>query len=134
MIWFGWVLWDIKHYHHHHHLTPSAWISPNPFPHSSLSSFASGRLKIQATSCICTEPLYLGSIWLTCLWSSMWKGSTGVCHMSSSLLLQQCPACLVRLTWIVFVMGGNWPYSYCFLGRCLQDLINIARSILVYLS
>ena len=31
--------------------------------------------------------------------------------MSSSLLLQQCPACLVRLTWIVFVMGGRWPYS-----------------------
>ena len=25
--------------------------------------------------------------------------------MSSSLLLQQCPACLVHLTWIVFVMG-----------------------------
>ena len=33
--------------------------------------------------------------------------------MSSSLLLQQCPACLVRLTWIVFVMGGRWPYSWC---------------------
>ena len=29
--------------------------------------------------------------------------------MSSSLLLQQCPACLVRLTWIVFVIGGRWP-------------------------
>ena len=27
--------------------------------------------------------------------------------MSSSLLLQQCPACLVRLTWIVFVMVGG---------------------------
>ena len=27
--------------------------------------------------------------------------------MSSSLLLQQCPACLVRLTWIVFVMSGK---------------------------
>ena len=27
--------------------------------------------------------------------------------MSSSLLLQQCPACLVRLTWIVFVIGGG---------------------------
>ena len=27
--------------------------------------------------------------------------------MSSSLLFQQCPACLVRLTWIVFVMGGR---------------------------
>ena len=36
--------------------------------------------------------------------------------MSSSLLLQQCPACLVRLTYIVFVMGGKWPYSWCFVG------------------
>ena len=27
--------------------------------------------------------------------------------MSSSLLLQQYPACLVRLAWIVFVMGGR---------------------------
>ena len=25
--------------------------------------------------------------------------------MSSSLLLQHCPACLVRLTWIVFMMA-----------------------------
>ena len=32
--------------------------------------------------------------------------------MSSSLLLQQCPACLVRLTCIVFVMGGRWPLVY----------------------
>ena len=30
--------------------------------------------------------------------------------MSSSLLLQQCLACLVVLTWIVFVMGGRWPF------------------------
>ncbi len=43
--------------------------------------------------------------------------------MSSSLLLQQCPACLVHLTWIVFVMGGRWPYSLCFVGCCRQDLI-----------
>ena len=35
--------------------------------------------------------------------------------MSSSLLLQQCPAFLVRLTWIVFVMGGRWTYSWCFI-------------------
>ena len=34
--------------------------------------------------------------------------------MSSSLILQQCPACLVRLTWIVFVMGGRWPYLMIF--------------------
>ena len=44
--------------------------------------------------------------------------------MSSSLLLQQCPACLARLIWIVFVMGGGWPYSCCFVGCCLQDLFN----------
>ena len=53
--------------------------------------------------------------------------------MSSSLLLQLWPACLVRLTWIVFVMGGRWPYSWCFVGCCRQDLFNIARNILVWL-
>ena len=42
--------------------------------------------------------------------------------MSGSLLLQQCPACLVRLTWIVFMMGGRWPYSWCFVRCCLQIL------------
>ena len=36
--------------------------------------------------------------------------------MSSSLLLQQCPACLVRLILIVFSMGDRWPNSYCFVG------------------
>ena len=34
--------------------------------------------------------------------------------MSSSLLLQQCLACLIRLLLIVFVMRGRWPYSCCF--------------------
>ena len=53
--------------------------------------------------------------------------------MSSSLLLQQCPACLVRLTWILFVMGSRWPYSWCLVRCCCQDLFNIARSILAKL-
>ena len=53
--------------------------------------------------------------------------------MTSSLLLQQCPTCPVRLIFIVFVMGGMWPYSCCFVGCCLLDLFNIARSILVLL-
>ena len=53
--------------------------------------------------------------------------------MSSSLLLQQCPACLIRLTWIVFVMGRRWQYSCCIVGWCLQDIFSIARSILVKL-
>ena len=51
--------------------------------------------------------------------------------MSSSLLLQQCPVCLVRLTCIVFVMGGKWPDSWCLVGCCRQDLFNIALNILV---
>ena len=46
--------------------------------------------------------------------------------MSSSLLLQQSSACLIRLTCIVFVMGGKWPYSWYLVGYCRQDLFNIA--------
>ena len=53
--------------------------------------------------------------------------------MCSSLLLQQCPACVFRLIWMVFEMGGRWPYICCFLGYCFQDLFNIARSILGHL-
>ena len=53
--------------------------------------------------------------------------------MSSSLLLQSWPACPVRLTWIVFVMRGRWPYSWCLVGCCRQNLFNIARSILAYI-
>ena len=51
--------------------------------------------------------------------------------MSSSLLLQQCPACLVRLTCRVFVMRGKWSYIWCLVGCCRQDLFNIALNILV---
>ena len=51
--------------------------------------------------------------------------------MNSSLLLQQCTACLVRLIRMVFEMEGKWLYSCCFSRFCVQDLFNIARSILV---
>ena len=46
--------------------------------------------------------------------------------MSSFLLLQQCRACLVRLTWIVFVMGVRWPYSWYLVGSIIwkSDLTN----------
>ena len=53
--------------------------------------------------------------------------------MSSSRFLQQCPSCLVRLTLIVFVMGGRWSYSWGFVGCCLLDMFTIDRSILVLL-
>ena len=46
----------------------------------------------------------------------------------SSLLLQQCPVCLVRLACIVFVIGGRWPFSWRRVGCYCQDLFNIARN------
>ena len=42
--------------------------------------------------------------------------------MSSPLILQQYSVYLVRLIWMVLVMGGRWPYSCCFVGCYLQDL------------
>ena len=40
--------------------------------------------------------------------------------MSSSLLLQQCPACLVRRTCIVFVMRGKCKYSFLISKKLLK--------------
>ena len=37
----------------------------------------------------------------------------------------------VHLTWIVFMIGGRWLYSWCLVGCCCQDLFKIACSILV---
>ena len=45
--------------------------------------------------------------------------------MSSSLLLQQCPACLVRLILIFFVMGGRWPHSCYFVACGPQDSLKL---------
>ena len=42
-----------------------------------------------------------------------------------------CSACIFRLTWIVCVMGGWWPYSYCFVGCCFPNLLRSGPSILV---
>ena len=114
----------------YHHVVPPARISLTLSRHSSLSFIASGSSSglhpVSSQSCCmyvrAGRPAFVrpyeGVYWSTSL-------------MSSSLLLQQCPTCLVRLTWIVFVMGGKWPYSWCFEGCCLHILFNIARSIFV---
>ena len=86
---------------------------------------------LMAISHILTELLYVSSSWSPCFSSAMCGVHGRTLPMSLSLLLQQCPACLVRLTLIVFVMGGRWSYSCCFVGCCLQDLFKIAHSILV---
>ena len=83
----------------------------------------------RATPHILTELLYVGSSWSPCLARFCEGVHRSTLLMSSSLLLQQCPACPVPPTLIVFVMGGWWAYSFCFVGCCFEDLFNIARSI-----
>ena len=114
----------------YHHVRPPARISLTLSRHFSLSFIASGRSSE-------LHPVSSQSCWMYVRSGrpSFARARVGVHRstslMSSFLLLQQCPTCLVRLTWIVFVMGGRWPNSWCFVGCCLQDLFNIARSILV---
>ena len=117
-------------YHHHHHIALVARISLTLSRHSSLSFIALGRSSGQ-------HPVSSHSCWMYVRAGrpAFARPCVGIHKstslMSSSLLLQQCPACLVRLTWIVFVIGGRWPYSWCLVGCCCQDLFRIARSILV---
>ena len=117
------------HHHHHHHVVPLAPISLTLSRHFSLSFIASGRSSglhpVSSHSCC----MYVRAGRPAFAWPYVGvRRSTSL--MSSSLLLQQCPACLVRLTWIVFVMGGRWPYSWCLVGCFRQDLFNITRNIL----
>ena len=50
--------------------------------------------------------------------------------MSSSILLQKCRACMVRLILIIFVMGGRCPYSCCFVVCCHQDCSTLLATFL----
>ena len=95
--------------HHHHHVVSLSRISLTLSRHFSLSFIASGRSSglhpVSSHSCY---------MYVRAGRPSFARPYVGVHRstslMSSSLLLQQCPACLVRLTWIVFVIGGRWPY------------------------
>ena len=91
---------------HHHHVVPQARISLTLSRHFSLSFIASGRYSG-------LHPVSSHSCWIYVragrpAFARPYVGvhrSTSL--MSSSLLLQQCPACLARLTWIVFVIGAS---------------------------
>ena len=114
-------------HHHHHHVVLLAWISLTHTRHFPLSFIASGRssglLPVSSNSSF----MYVRAGRPAFPRPYMWVHTS---LMSSSLLLQQCFACVVGLTWIVFVMGGRWPYSWCLVGYCLQNLFNIACNIL----
>ena len=104
--------------HHHHHVVPLAWISLTLSRHISLSFIASGMSSglhpISSHSCcmyvLAGHPAFARS------YVGVHRSTS---LMSLSLLLQQCPVCLARLTLIVFVMGDRWPYSWCLVGTWL---------------
>ena len=89
------------------------------------------RQVLQATSHIYTELLYVGLNWSPYLCLAMWSGPQEYITYELVPTPPARPAYLVCLILIVFVMGGRWPYSYCFVGYDHQDLLNIACSILV---
>ena len=116
----------------YHHVVPRARISLTLSRHFSLSFIASGRSSG-------LHPVSSHSCWMYVRAGhpAFARPYVGVHRsrslMSSSLLLQQCPVCLVHLTWIVFVMGGWWPYSWCFVGCCRQNMY-IILTIFFFLS
>ena len=115
------------HIYYHHHVLLLARISLTFTRHFSLSFIASGRSSELHSVCSHSCCMYVRADRLA--FARPYVGfHRSTSFMKSSLLLQQYPACLVRLTWIVFVMGGRWPYSWCFVGCCRQDLFNIARN------
>ena len=83
---------------YHHHVTLLARISLSVFRHSSLSSFAPGRsfrLHPVSAQSWCRYVL-AGRPTPTRPCEGVHRSTSLMC---SSLLLQQCPACLVRLNW-----------------------------------
>ena len=140
LVFTSWLLWKCHNilysgllqlfFHHHHHVVPQARISLTLSRHFSLSFIASGRSSglhpISSHSCW----IYVRAGRPAFAWPYVGvHRSTSL--MSSSLILQQWPTCMVHLTWIVFVMGGRWLYSWCLVGCCHQDLFNIAHNIFV---
>ena len=102
------------------------WPSPATSPYcSSPLAGLQGYIPYLHIAAVCMFEL-VNLILLGHMWGSICGGTS---LMSSSLLLQQCPACLVCLAWIVFMMGGRWPYNWCLVECCLQDLFNIARNV-----
>ena len=110
------------HHHHHHHIVLVARISLTLSRHSSLSFIALGRSSGQ-------HPVSSHSCWMYVRAGrpAFARPCVGIHKstslMSSSLLLQQCPACLVRLTWIVFRDRGQVAVQLVSCGVLLPGLV-----------
>ena len=116
------------HHHHHHH----QWVPTTQFPlilSLSLSLAASVLIGHFPKWVLYTAPNVCKELMTISLCLSI---NTGVSLMSSSLLLQQYPASLPHLSWIICEMWGKWSYNCCFVGCCIQDLFKTASRILMY--
>ena len=105
-------MYMLCNHHHHDHVVPQARISLTLSRHFSQSFITSGR----------SSGLHPVSSHSRCMYVRPGRPAfvrqyvgvkRSISLMNSSLLLQQCLACLVRLTRKVFVMGGRWPSSCC---------------------
>ena len=106
-----WVIWLISIdilTDHHHHVLPPARISLILSRHVSLLFIASAWSSGLVSSRSCWMYIRAGRPAFARSYVGVHRSTS---LMSSSLLLQQCPACLLRLTWIVFVMRVRWSYS-----------------------
>ena len=107
---------------YHHHIVLVARISLTLSRHSSLSFIALGRSSGQ-------QPVSSHSCWMYVRAGrpAFARPCVGIHKstslMSSSLLLQQCPACLVRLTWIVFRDRGQVAVQLVSCGVLLPWLV-----------
>ena len=84
---------------------------------------------LQTTSNVCTKLMWVFVSWPILVHPCFGFHRTSL--MTSFLLFQQYPTCLVCLNWVVFEIGGKWLYSCCFVGCYFQDLFKTACSILV---
>ena len=108
-------------YIYHHHVVRLARISLTLSLHVSLSFIASGRSSElhPVLSHSCCMYVRAGRPAFDLPYAGVHRSTS---LTISSLLLQQCPAFLVRLACIVFVIGGRWPYIRPFVGCCCQHL------------
>ena len=121
--------WATNQYinHHHHHVALLARISMTISLYPSLLFIILGRSSMQYHVSAQSWSMYVfaGQPTLACPCAGFHRRTS---LMISSLLLQQCPTCLVRLTRMVWVICGRWPYSCFLVGCCVHVLFRITRS------
>ena len=119
------------HHHHHHHVVPLARISLTLSRHFSQSFIASGRSSrlhlVSSHSCI----MYVRTGRPAFAWPYVVvHRSTSL--MSSSLLLQQCPACLVRLTIRYGHTAVSWHISFSLSANSCVSIPNSPKENVAY--